>query len=455
MFATLFRDFRVNITFRILLIILLGYVVVVILTQTHFWLVSLWIGLLIVTLTAELLRYTKKSHKELENLLIAIRQGDFSSSYKARLPSLTLKQSFTETMISLRKLRQEQETNHLYLQNVVEHANVALICFDEHQKIQLINQAAKDLLQKPFIRELADLQALDTELFGTIARLDSGEKALVKVIIHTRLLNLLIQATEFKLQNRYFKLISLQDFRTELEEQEIESWQKLIRVLTHEIMNSAIPIANLSGMVNQMLESTQGNTKYRDLSTLDAEEIEDLHGSLQTIENRSKGLANFVKAYRSLTQMAEPHFSEIRITELFSRLHTLLHPKLVETAITFHQQVLPENLLLKADPELLEQMLINLLLNAMDAFSGVASPAPSMGIVARKNEEGKIEIQVRDNGKGIEPEIIDQIFVPFYTTKKEGSGVGLSLSRQIMRVHKGSISVRSAPGQGTVFTLVF
>lgn len=447
------HSFKLNILLRVLLILALGFAMVYIIAQTHFWLVAFWIGLAVLLLVGDLLRYLRQSHRELENMLVAIRHGEFSSTRNTRLQTASMREAYVRAMQALQQLRQEKETNHLYLQNVVEHVNIALLCFDVGGKIVLINRAATALLQKPFLKEVNDLKTIDYELFSTIDRLEANEKSLIKVIVNGHLLNLLVQATEFKLQGRYFKLVSLQDFRTELEEQEIASWQKLIRVLTHEIMNSVIPIANLSGIINQMLEDPSGKVLYRNLATLDTEEIDDLHGSLQTIENRSKGLVNFVKAYKSLTQLAEPTFKTLAVHTLFERVHKLLQSQLSQSGVVLEKHLSPADLSLKGDAELLEQVFINLVINAIEAVEDIENPA--IFLAAREHPEGRVEIQVTDNGEGIPPEILEQIFVPFYTTKKTGSGIGLSLARQIMRLHKGSISVQSEPGQGTSISLIF
>ncbi len=444
--------FKINVLFRVLLVLGLGFAMVYIIAQTHFWLVAFWIGLAVAVLIADLFRYLQQSHRELENMLVAIRQGEFSSTRNTRLQTTSMQQAYARAMQALQQLRQERETNHLYLQNVVEHVNIALLCFEADGKIILLNRAAQELLQKPFLKTLNDLKTVDYELYATIAQLAANEKSLIKVIVKGQLLNLLVQVTEFKMQGLSYKLVSLQDFRSELEAQEIESWQKLIRVLTHEIMNSVIPIANLSGIVNQMLEDPAGKDNYRNLGTLDTEEIDDLHGSLQTIENRSKGLVNFVKAYKSLTQMGEPTFKTLSVHALFERVYKLLQPRLADSGIVLEKQITPKELALKGDVELLEQVLINLLINAMEAMEGTESPV--IRLAARKTEGG-VEVQVEDNGPGIPVEILEHIFVPFYTTKKTGSGVGLSLARQIMRLHKGSIAVHSAPGEGTRVVLAF
>lgn len=445
--------FRLNIILRLALIVLLGYAIVFILTQTHFWLVSFWLILLSFILFIELLRYTEKSHKEMENLVVAIRQGDFSNIYRQQSfrSGNMLSHVFSELLSTFQHLRQEKESHHLYLQNMVEQVNIGLLCFNRQGSIQLINQAAKKLCSKPYLKHLKDLAEVDAELYFTISKIRAGEKVLVKILLNQQLMQLSVQATEFKMLNEYYKLVSLQDIKNELEENEIESWQKLIRVLTHEIMNSVIPIANLSALVNQML-IFQENDQIS-MQDLTSDDLVDLHESLNTIEERSNGLINFVKAYRSLTQITKPQFRQVLVSQILNRVITLLKPKLLGKNIHLSWQVTPEDISLKADLELVEQVMINLVNNAIEALE--EQEQAEIVLKAFRKPDNEVVIQVTDNGPGIEEDVADQIFIPFFTTKRDGSGIGLSLSRQIMRLHKGSIDMQSQKGGGTVFSLYF
>ena len=445
--------FRTQIFIRLLLIVATGFGVVYVLFQTHFWLVSFWLGLLLIILFVELLRYIERTHREMENLVIAIRQGDFSSSYHRRPAQKghMLSEAFNQLVKTFQALRQEKESNHQYLQNIVEQVSVALLCVDEKGKIELINRAATELFQLAFLKKLEDLKQIDEELFARLSEIEAGDRTLIRVIIRQQLLQLSVQATAFRMKGKYYKLLSMQDFRSELEEQEVSSWQKLIRVLTHEIMNSVIPISNLTAISHQMLISEKDGKPT--LNFLEEEEVEDLHGSLLTIEERTQGLVNFVKAYKSLTQISQPQFREVEVEALFRRLKSLFKPRLQEKGIFWEQAIVPEQLSLKADFELLEQVLINLLNNAIDALEGVMHP--KLSLKAYLDERDQRIIQIYDNGSGVDEEAVEQIFIPFFTTKTSGSGIGLSLSRQIMRLHKGNISVQSEKGGGTTFKLSF
>jgi signal transduction histidine kinase len=260
-----------------------------------------------------------------------------------------------------------------------------------------------------------------------------------------------IHATEFRMRGEEYVLVSFQDIHPELEQKEIESWQKLIRVLTHEIMNSITPISSLASTVSSMLNEYKSSNPQ--ITADEKEGLEDILHAISTIESRSKGLLNFVEIYRNLTRIPKPNFRYFSVSELFDRSLELLQPKISEYNILIKIKIFPKDLKILADPDLIDQVVINLLLNAVDAIKEV--PDPQITIVASTNLNNRTTIEFADNGKGIKQDILDKIFMPFFTSKKTGSGIGLSLSRQIMQMHKGSISVRSKPDEGALFTLVF
>ena len=356
-------------------------------------------------------------------------------------------------MDTFQSLRSEKESQHQYLQTVVEHIGQALLCFDKDGKVLLMNEAARHLFQRPYLRSLESMSRIHEALYSKIRDIRSGEQELFKYNQDGRLVYLAVHATEFKLLGRPHKLISFQDISIEMETQEEESWQKLIRVLTHEISNSVIPIATLSSLMNQMFEGVgEGSKQVNDLSE---EDIDDLRGSLKTIAGRSEALVKFVQNYRSLTEFNSNtlSISTFSVQELLNRVGTLLLPRLKERNIPLSYKVEPEALQVDGDFERIEQILINLVLNAADAVEEVDIPAIKIEAGISSNQQ--IYIQVADNGKGIEQSVLEKIFIPFFTTKPQGSGIGLSLSRQIMRMHKGNISVSSTQDKGSVFTLHF
>ena len=258
-----------------------------------------------------------------------------------------------------------------------------------------------------------------------------------------------VSATEIILQGRSVKLISLQNIQPQLQKKEIESWQNLTRVLRHEIMNSITPIASLTTTLRTILEE---DLKPQDQEFLmDEETMGDLKDGLGTIESRSKGLISFIDAYRDYTSIPLPDPEEVEVASMIHKIQTLLKPNLKSSDIRINSHIMPENLIIHADPKLLEQVLINLLKNAIEA-----SPKGSeIHVYAGKNDKDRPQIIVEDHGSGIIREALDKIFIPFYTTKKTGSGIGLSLSRQIMQLHHGTLTAESEPGKYTRFTLRF
>ena len=273
----------------------------------------------------------------------------------------------------------------------------------------------------------------------------------MKLFLDDKVTQLSVFATEFKMQNESYTLVSLQDISSELEEKEIESWQKLIRVLTHEIMNSITPISSLAQTVREIMiyEAHDQIT----LRKLEQDDVDNIANALNTIQRRSQGLLNFVELYRNLTRIPRPNFRYVSVKELILRVRQLMLPRFENDNIMFHLLIDPEQLMLTIDPDLIEQVIINLLLNACDAVKEVEQSW--IKLEALSNINGRVTIEIKDNGSGITPDLLDKIFMPFFTSKRDGSGIGLSLSRQIMHLHKGTISVKSNPGHGATFTLIF
>lgn len=441
-----YKYFRLNVVLRILALLVLGYSGFYILTQTHFWLVSFWLFLALVIVLISLIRYVERSRRDLTYFLLSIKQNDFSNSFPYEKTD-ELNFAFHEINQVMKNLRNEKASNYLYLQTVVEHVRVAVLCFDEDDKVTLSNKAAKELFQKDHISSIASLAKVSEEVARKVEQLKSGERELVKVKIGGTLLNLSVQVTTFKLQDKDYKLVSFQDIKSELEEKEIESWQRLIRVLTHEIKNSVIPISTLSEVILQVFKT---EVQAKNSSQTEAEAYQDIVGGLETIEARSKGLAHFVNTYDQLTKVSKPEFSTVQLLPLVNRIENLFKPDLEAANIDFKVKVDP-TLEVNADANLLDQVLINLVKNAIEAIKD--QPYKSIQLSTRL-EQDKVILSVRDNGPGIPDEVLDNIFVPFYTTKQSGSGIGLSLSRQIMGLHKGSIAVKSS-SEGTSFELIF
>lgn len=449
-----FKRFRTEVIIRVILLALIMAGEAYALFQTD-WLVTSILGVaLIVLQVAELIHYVNKTNRDLSNFLQSIQHHDFTASFSAGKRGASfdaLKDAFNGIIKEFQTLRAEKESHYQYLQTVIENIGVALICFDQSDEVILMNQASKELLAKPYIHKIGALERVDEQMLSVIRKLSSGEKELIKVVVQGELLQISIQATEFKLLENSYKLISLQDIRNELDSREVDAWQKLIRVLTHEIMNSVTPLSTLSGVLKDYLRNEEGDLMAPE--QLDAEHIDDLSTGLETIESRTRGLLKFVRAYRSILRIPKPNFQEVLAQDLVSRTGILLRDDLKGRNIELTLQLPEEPLAIQVDPDMIEQVLINLVKNAMEALNG--SPNAHIELIVAQPRPNKTVIQVRDNGPGIEEEFVDKVFIPFFTTKKEGSGIGLSLSRQIMRMHKGVIALQTHPEEGTLFSLEF
>jgi len=393
-----------------------------------------------------LIHYVSITNRQLSRFLLSIKHSDFSQSFvNTTLGSSfeDLNKSFNEVIQKFLATRTEKEENARFLQTVIQHVGVGLMSFNNKGEIEFINNAAKKLLNISHITNILMLNKITEGLTEKFLNLNSGDKAAIKIVTENEITQLIIYATEFKQRDQKYTLVSLQNIETELEEKEMEAWQKLIRVLTHEIMNSITPISSLAGTVTTILSN---NNKF------DEEVVEDIKAAITTIKKRSEGLIHFVDNYRTLTKVPKPDFRIFQIKELFRNIEKLMISELKEKEIKFLTKVEPDTLELTADSEQIEQVIINLIVNSIFALDGNVNP--EISLTANLDEKGKVRIKVIDNGPGIPEGAVDKIFIPFFSTKKSGSGVGLSLSRQIMRSHGGSIRVNSKPGE-TIFTMRF
>ena len=449
-----YKTFRILCITRIFFLALSFLFFFFLLFRTDLYAALFITGLVAVYQVYGLIHYVDKTNRDLARFFGSIRYSDFSQSFKEKKVGKSfqlLHDAFTDVTEAFRKARSEKEEHYLYLQTVVQHVAIGLIAFTPDGTVELINNAAKRLLNVPRLKNINLLRSMSDDLVEALQRLKPRESALVKVEEDDELLQLSLYATEFKLRGRKFSLVSLQNIQSELEEKEIEAWQKLIRVLTHEIMNSITPISSLASTINDLLEdSTCDGESENDEEN---ENLNDIKLAAHTIQNRSRGLLHFVDAYRNLTLIPKPNFQMISVREVFDRIERLMNSNIKEKSIHFNSLIEPPGLELTADTELIEQVLINLLLNALQSVENIKEP--SIELRSQLDSRGRIQIQIADNGPGISKENLEKIFIPFFSTKEGGSGIGLSLSRQIMRLHGGTISVHSMPGKMTVFTLRF
>ena len=362
---------------------------------------------------------------------------------------LKVQKEMNDAFNKVKVARKEKDSEYQFFKNIVQHVGIGILTFKKDGAIQIINNAAKRLLRVDKVERISELREASDLLVEAFLKLKTGGRELIRLKSGDETIQLSIFAIELTLRGEEVKLISMSNIQSELEEKEMEAWQNLVRVLTHEIMNSVTPISSLAGVVEEEL---QKKLETNHLS-MQRDEAEDMHLSVQTISKRSEGLIKFVKEFRSLTHIPKPKVLQVAVKPLLDELAMLHKKELADNNIAISVLVEPETMMVMADKTLIEQVLINLIKNAIQAFGEKTDK--KISLYAHLNETGNVLISVKDNGTGIEPEALEKIFIPFFSTKKTGSGIGLSLSRQIMRQHEGNIAVKSEMGEGTEFVLRF
>jgi len=399
----------------------------------------------------KMIKYVDRINGELTKLFDSIRYSDFSISFPERVKGNGFEELYASLKFVIEKFKEERKyrVEHFnYMKTIVQHVKVGLIAFDSSGKIELMNLAFKRMFD---IRKYNSLRQLGNnlpELLELLENIKPFEKDNVQVKIGNDNMNLAVSATEFILHQQKYKLISMHDINSELEKKEMEAWEKLIRVITHEIMNSITPISSLASTANSTL--VDANSQKSNLSD---EDIEDIALAVKTIEKRSAGLLKFVKKYRQVTQMPKPELATVVVKDIFDEILPVIQRIEKFQSLDFKCEVLPEHLEINADSAMIGQVIINLINNSIHSME--STEKPELSLIARIGNESRVLIEVIDNGKGISDENLQKIFIPFFTTRKEGSGIGLSLSRQIMRAHNGRLLVNSVPGRKTIFTMEF
>lgn len=442
------RRLSIRVSIFLTLIILLGWAMFFVIYFTEFWTLIIWITLAEIVLFYYLIRNINKHRRQLNMFVESISQDDFQNTYTLKKPDYLeedLFDSFDVINNKLKDLREQKEANHFFLQTIVLHINIPIMVYNDSEKITLMNESLEQLLRTSKLHSLQNLERISPDLANDIRSLKSNQRKLISVVVDGELLRLAVQASQIKLGESFQKIVSIQDLRTELEAQELEAYQKLIRVLNHEIMNSAIPISTLSGVLNDMLQD-------KELSVLSDSEKDDVTNGLNTIKNRSQGLVKFLKSYKSFTKNPELEFNKVSLHTIVNEVHELMKPSFEKEGIILELKQDQKEIFIEADTSQISQVIINLLKNALESVINKDGEGKVTLSLNRINESPVLEI--KDNGDGISRENLEQIFVPFYSTKESGSGIGLSLSRKIMRLHNGSISVSSIPGE-TNFRLNF
>ena len=439
----LIKKFRIYLVLQIIILSAFIFILNYLYFNTILYATMFILVIVIVLQIVHIIKYIEKTNQYLNRFFEAIEHSDFSQSFSFEGLGTSfdeLRKSFTKVINAFQQSRAEKEEHFRYLQTVVKHVGIGLLAFDKSGNVELINNAAKRLFRVNHLKNVNSLESFNADIPKQLLNLRPRKKTLLKITHEDELLQLVIFTTEFKLWGKPILLVSLQNIQGELEEMEMEAWQNLIRVLTHEIMNSITPITSLAETVNDLLKT----------DSVELDNINDIRSAVSTIHKRSEGLLHFVETYRQLTRLPKPNFTILSATELVNNVYRLMKNQIEESKVLFNIRIQPESLEITADPEMLEQVLINLIINALHAVREAS--LPEITITANLDIQGRVVLIVWDNGTGILPEVQEKIFIPFFTTKKEGSGIGLSMCRQIVRLHNGKIGVKSQKNE-TVFTI--
>ncbi len=448
-----FKRFSLLLTLRLAMLFVTIFCLVLLVIKPGYHAASLLVMGIALAQVMEIVRFVKLTNDDLTRFLDALRYGDFGQKFDhvgMGAGFSELGQAFSDILDRFRFYRGQREEDLKHLKALVEHVPVPLMSVYSDGAVTLHNNSARRLFENVHVSRLSDLASFGDEFKKLVTTLAPGERQLITFKADDMEQTLTIAATQVVIAGRRERLISLQDIQSELDIAQLKAWQDLVRVLTHEIMNSITPVASLAktsaDLVADAIKKAEGQADL-------VEELQDVRDAVETVARRSDSLMHFVQSYRRLTRLPPPKKQPLKVGKLIDNALKVASVDWLEKGLEVNVDVSSDSLEVAADPDMLEQILINLMKNAEQAMSGVAKPL--IRVSARINRRGRVVIEVADNGPGISGDMITKVFVPFYTTKREGSGVGLALTRQVMIAHGGSVVVGETDGGGATFALTF
>lgn len=445
----IFKRYQERILIRVLFMFLTLSAASFVLVKGRYEYLALLVPVIILQLV-DFYNFNRKAQSEVEQFVESIHYRDFSRYFdvkEAPVELQSLRQGFNEINSTFKVISRERETQYQYLQKILELVNTGILSYEHKSgEIGWMNEYLKNMLGVPYLKTIHSLDRRDPGLYQEILNLRPGDHKIVSITKDTTTFKTLLAATAFQTDAKVYKLIAFQDVNEALDETEAKAWQKLLSVMTHEIMNSVAPISSLAETMLYRLQASAALLEGQPGA------LDDLQLGIGTIRRRSEGLLKFAETYRSLNKITTLSTKKVYARDLFENLHTLMEPTFEAKNIEMEIILKDPDLTLEADTSLIEQVLINLVVNAVEAVKDQAEPQISLSALMQNNRP---MIKVADNGSGMSPEVMDNIFIPFFSTKKNGSGIGLSLCKQIMLLHKGNIQVASTEGEGTTFMLHF
>jgi two-component system nitrogen regulation sensor histidine kinase NtrY len=445
-----FKKFHLDILIRVLLLFITLSVAAYLLVN-KWGLYELLVLPVVIYQVIDFYNFHKQAQYELEQFVESIHYRDFSRNFNVSQAPVDLKplrKGFNEINSAFKVVSKEKETQYQYLQKILELVDTGIISYEtETGEVVWMNESLKRMLLLPYLKTIHSLQKRDEQLYEQVVSLKPGNSHIATVHQEKNTFKILLSATAFQTEGKKFQLVAFQNINEALDETESKAWQKLLSVMTHEIMNSVAPISSLADTLKSRL---QQSVQYLDNSN---GVVEDLEVGINTIKRRSEGLLKFAEVYRNLNKITTPNLKHVFVRDLFENMHNLMQPTLNQKGIEMEIILKDPELALDVDTNLVEQVLINLIVNAIEAVKESEHPRIILSAVVAPNN--KLAVKVSDNGAGMTEEVMNNIFIPFFSTKKNGSGIGLSLCKQIMMLHKGNITVQSVEGKGSVFSLQF
>lgn len=447
-----YNKFNISILFRLFCFAVTATALTYFVLVQFVPLLALVLILLLILESISFVRFFNAVNRKLSYFFNAIRNEDTTLKFSENVKNkslLGLHKSLNDLNKVISEVKMKNETNERFFKELIEHSTTGLMSIDPDGYVEVMNQQAKKYLSIVNLSNIRLLQQINPSIYKVLETIKPGEKVILKQIIKNNLVNLSIQSSELCFGEKRYQLISLQDIHLELEENEIDSWQKLIRVMTHEIMNSIAPITSLTSTLIRFFKSGE---KVRLPEELTSEDISNTLIGLAVIEDRGKGLMHFVDNYRKLTKIPNPVFEPMNIHTWSDSFEFLFRSEFLEHNWAYKSQIDSSLNTVLTDEKLFGQVMINLMTNAMDAIKQNSFDNPGkITLVICSSSSQTVQFVLSDNGCGIEESLMDKIFIPFFTTKEGGNGIGLSLSRQIIRKLNGKISVQTFKNQGSRF----
>ena len=454
------KRFTIQVVIRILIVIVFCILLSYFLTK-GIWFSVAGIAILIILQVFFLIRYVNNTNYSLVKFLDALKNEDYSVYFSPSKKGDSFVKVYEDFNLIIKMFKHnkiEKEAQSRYFEYILEHVSLGIISIKKEDlynlnsdtEVLFLNRAASEILRLPKHKYWHRIASHVPWFANEVKKIAGGGKTLIDIGDETEIKQLSLEVIEIQLLEIPYLIITFQDIRSEIEQKEIEAWHNVIRILAHEMLNSFTPVSSLASTMKSLTENEKG--ELINIGQLDEEDIHDINMAATTIKKRADGLLDFVKDYRTISNVPNPALAKVNVKKFLTDLKILMKSAVEEAGIVLEILQVPANATIDMDSKLIEQVMINLIYNSIHALKGKENPVIEVSCIVEPN---KTLIILTDNGFGIEEKIINQIFIPFYTTKKNGSGIGLSLSKNILKKHGGNLLVSSEVGRFTSFSLVF